>query len=195
LLRDLVQSSDAALLGATARELVKSANESLLNHQGPLALDRACPRAVLLLQRAIVLDPENREWLDLLEGVRRLPCTSPLPRTTPELAPQTTPELAAGLEVPERLTVSAGFQASKLLQAPAPAYPEQARKARIQGVVKFEVLIGTDGHVKNLSLLSGHPLLVDAAREALVQYVHQPANWKGLPAEVETTVDIPFRLP
>jgi periplasmic protein TonB len=62
-------------------------------------------------------------------------------------------------------------------------------------VVKFEVLIGTDGHVKNLSLLSGHPLLVDAAREALVQYVHQPANWKGLPAEVETTVDIPFRLP
>jgi periplasmic protein TonB len=62
-------------------------------------------------------------------------------------------------------------------------------------VVKFEVLIGTDGHVKNLSLLSGHPLLVDAAREALVQYVHQPTNWKGLPAEVETTVDIPFRLP
>jgi protein TonB len=81
-----------------------------------------------------------------------------------------------------------------LLQSVDPVYPPLARQARIQGVVRFNVTIGKDGHVSNITLVSGHPLLVAAAKEALQQWIYRPTLLNGDPVEVTATVDVPFLL-
>jgi protein TonB len=69
-----------------------------------------------------------------------------------------------------------------------------AQQARIQGNVEFTVDIGTDGHVKNIRLVRGHPLLVNPAKDAVFQYVYRPTLLNGKPVAVRTTVVVPFRL-
>jgi len=64
-------------------------------------------------------------------------------------------------------------QKAKLVEQPAPVYPPLARQARISGVVRLSVIIGRDGTVQDLTLLSGHPLLVPAAMDAVKQWVYQ----------------------
>lgn len=76
-----------------------------------------------------------------------------------------------------------------------PVYPDEALQARIQGTVRFSVVIGKDGRVKNSTLLSGHPLLVPAAIDALKQNVYQPVLLNGQPAELTFTDEVVFRLP
>jgi protein TonB len=90
--------------------------------------------------------------------------------------------------------VGAAVQQSNLLQSVSPVYPPLATQARIQGVVRFNVIIGKDGHISNITLISGHPLLVPAAQEALKQWVYRPTLLNGDPVEVTTMVDVPFLL-
>ena len=71
-----------------------------------------------------------------------------------------------------------------------PVYPPLARQARISGVVHLQVVIATDGTMKAMSVLSGHPLLVPAAIEAARQWTFTPP-----PRELTTYLDIPFMLP
>jgi TonB family protein len=71
-----------------------------------------------------------------------------------------------------------------------PWYPPLARQARISGVVKFRALIGTDGAVKHLEVISGHPLLVPAAMQAAREW-----KFQAPPRELTTVLDIPFTLP
>jgi protein TonB len=66
------------------------------------------------------------------------------------------------------------------------------RKARIQGIVRFTATIGRDGRVVGASLISGHPLLVPAAQEAIQQYEYQSTLLNGEPVEVVTQVDVPL---
>jgi protein TonB len=62
--------------------------------------------------------------------------------------------------VPQRIPVGGNVQQAKLVNQPRPAYPPLARQARIQGTVRFTAIIGVDGRIQNLTLVSGHPLLV-----------------------------------
>ncbi len=71
-----------------------------------------------------------------------------------------------------------------------PVYPPIARQARISGVVHLQVVIATDGTMKNMSVMSGHPLLVPAALNAARQWTFAPP-----PRELTTYLDIPFMLP
>ena len=93
-----------------------------------------------------------------------------------------------------RLGVGGLVQEAKLTNRVRPDYPALARQARIQGTVRFQTLIGTDGQVKGLSLVSGHPLLMAAAQDAIQQWVYQPTLLNGNPVEVVTLVDINFTL-
>jgi protein TonB len=70
-----------------------------------------------------------------------------------------------------------------------------ARQARIQGLVRFTAVIGRDGHIQNLQLVSGHPLLVPAAQEAVRQWVYRPTLLNGEAVEVVTNIDVAFTLP
>jgi TonB family protein len=76
-----------------------------------------------------------------------------------------------------------------------PVYPPLAKQARIQGMVRFTAIIGKDGRIQNLQLVSGHPLLVAAAREAVKQWVYKPTFFNGGLVEVVTQVDVTFVLP
>jgi protein TonB len=74
----------------------------------------------------------------------------------------------------------------------APAYPALAKAARIQGMVRFTALIAKDGTVQNLRLISGPPMLIQAATEAVKQWVYQPALLNGEPVDVTTQIEVNF---
>ena len=75
-----------------------------------------------------------------------------------------------------------------------PAYPPLAKQAGVQGVVLFSAVIGADGSVRELKLISGHPLLVPAAMEAVKQWVYEPTRVNGEPVEVIAQIDVSFTL-
>ncbi len=81
-----------------------------------------------------------------------------------------------------------------LIYQPKPVYPPLAKQARIQGTVKFTAIIGRDGTIQNLTLISGHPLLVQAATEAVKQWRYKPTLLNGEPVEVVTQIDVNFTL-
>jgi periplasmic protein TonB len=92
------------------------------------------------------------------------------------------------------LKVGGAVQAAKLIRQVKPAYPALARTARISGTVRLQAVIGTDGHIRNLLLLSGHPLLVPASIDAVMQWTYQPTLLNGEPVEVQTQIDVNFAL-
>jgi protein TonB len=97
-------------------------------------------------------------------------------------------------KTPERIRVGGNVQAAKLVRQPKPMYPPLAKQARIQGTVKFTAVIGKDGTIQNLQLVSGHPLLVQSAQEAVKQWVYQPTLLNGEAVEVITQIDVNFTL-
>ena len=86
------------------------------------------------------------------------------------------------------------MQANNIVTKVTPLYPPMAKQARIQGTVRFNALIGRDGTVQNLQLVTGHPLLVAASQEAVRQWVYRPTLLNGEPAEVATVIDVNFTL-
>ena len=84
-------------------------------------------------------------------------------------------------------------QANRIVNA-APVYPPMAKQARIQGTVTFEAVIGKDGLIKNLRLVSGHPLLIQSAMAAVQQWAYKPTLLNGNPVEVITTIDVNYSL-
>ena len=82
----------------------------------------------------------------------------------------------------------------KLLHRVAPVYPAVALEAHIQGTVRFTAVIGKGGRIESLHLVSGHPLLVSAARDAVQQWVYRPTERAGRPVRVVTSIDVRFWL-
>ena len=95
---------------------------------------------------------------------------------------------------PKVIRVGGNVQSAKLVRQPKPVYPPLARQARIQGQVKFTAVIGNDGTIQNLQLISGHPLLVQSAQDAVRQWVYQPTLLNGEPVQVITQIDVNFTL-
>ena len=96
--------------------------------------------------------------------------------------------------VPQRTRLGGQVAAGKLIYDPAPKYPPLARKAGIQGEVRLEAIIAKDGTVKDLKVLSGRPLLVKAALDAVRHWRYKPTHLKGVPVEVATTINVNFAL-
>jgi len=97
-------------------------------------------------------------------------------------------------QAPERIRVGGQVEAAKLIYGPTPDYPPLAKMARIQGSVKLEAIIGKDGTIKDLKVLSGHPLLAPSALSAVQQWRYQPTLLNGQPVEVQTEIDVNFTL-
>ena len=83
---------------------------------------------------------------------------------------------------------------ANLISQTLPVYPALAKAAGVQGTVKFDATIGTDGHVKDLRLASGPPLLVQSALQAVKDWVYKPTLLNGNPVEALTTIDVDFAL-
>jgi protein TonB len=116
--------------------------------------------------------------------------------SVPSAAPPPPPPVkeAPKPATPKQIRVGGNVQAAKLVRQVKPVYPPLAKQARIQGTVRFQAIIAKDGTIQNLQLVSGHPLLVTAAREAVMQWVYQPTLLNGEPVEVVTTIDVNFTL-
>jgi protein TonB len=95
---------------------------------------------------------------------------------------------------PAAIRVGGGVQSAKLIFGPKPAYPPLARTTRTQGTVKIQALIGRDGLIRNLQVVSGPPLLIAAAIEAVQQWRYQPTLLNAEPVEVITEIDVNFTL-
>jgi TonB family protein len=95
---------------------------------------------------------------------------------------------------PMRVRVSQGVLEGLRLKAPKPRYPVDAREARVQGSVVLHVVVGKDGHVRDISLVSGHPMLVPAAVDAVRQWEYKPYLLNGEPVQVETQITINFMM-
>ncbi len=102
--------------------------------------------------------------------------------------------IGGALQTPSRIRVGGNVEALNLIQKVTPVYPPLAKQARVQGIVQFNAYIGKDGHVQNLELISGHPLLVAAAQEAVQQWIYRPTLLNGNPVDVVTQVDVNFTL-
>ena len=75
-----------------------------------------------------------------------------------------------------------------------PVYPPLARAARVQGTVVLRAMISKNGTIENLQVVSGHPLLVRAAKDAVRQWLYRPYVLNREPVEVETQVTVNFIL-
>jgi protein TonB len=95
---------------------------------------------------------------------------------------------------PAPLHVSSGVVESNLIHRVQPAYPPLAKSARIQGIVEFTAIISKQGTIENLQFVRGHPLLVNAAREAILQWRYRPTLLNGEPVEVITNILVNFML-
>jgi TonB family protein len=121
------------------------------------------------------------------------PPPPPPPPPTPGLdAPIPPPPPPAPDGAPQRIRQGGNVQQSQLISKVAPVYPQEAREARIQGVVILETLIGKDGKVFSVRVISGHPLLQQSAVDAVSQWLYRPTFLNGQPVEVVTTVTVNF---
>ncbi len=98
----------------------------------------------------------------------------------------------AGEEV-KRIRVSS-LDPARLIHMVQPIYPSIAKSAHISGTVELRALIGTDGHVRELSVVSGHPLLRNAALEAVRQWIYKPPSLGGESVEIVAPIAVIFRL-
>jgi TonB family protein len=99
-------------------------------------------------------------------------------------------QIAPTLPPPSGIRIDESVQAAKLTRRTQPEYPELARNAGITGSVKLAVVIARDGTVQSLQTISGHPLLIPAALDAVKTWVYQPTLLNGAPVEVTTIITV-----
>lgn len=107
------------------------------------------------------------------------------------------PGQGSGLEraasiVPERVSSAAE---TVVVHRVEPDYPQSARESKIQGPVILDVAIGSNGVVQQMTLISGQPLLAQAARDAVQQWKFRPRVVNGHPVTMQTRITLNFRLP
>lgn len=88
--------------------------------------------------------------------------------------------------------IPGGVLNGKAISKPAPAYPAVAKAARASGTVRVEIVVGQDGDVVSARALSGHPLLQEAAVNAVRQWKFAPTRLSGVPVKVSGVVTVNF---
>ena len=115
---------------------------------------------------------------EMLGGLRGMP----LPAKTPEPTPV------------ERIRVAPRVAEANLINDVPPQYPPEAGRERIEGTVVLLAVIGKDGSVQDVQVVSGLPLLAQAATEAVNQWRYKPYLLNGVPVEIESRITINFTL-
>ena len=84
--------------------------------------------------------------------------------------------------------------AGQIITKTTPVYPPIARAAHVGGTVVLHAIIAKDGSIQQLSVISGPPMLVGAATDAVRQWRYKPYLLNGEPTEVDTTITVNFNL-
>jgi protein TonB len=112
---------------------------------------------------------------------------STLPVGPPHVAPREPTEKRV-------LKISGPIIAAQLISKIKPKYPYIAIQTRREGTVLLHAIISRDGQITSLDVLSGDPLPVGAALDAVRQWRYRPTILNGEPVEVETTITVVFQL-
>ena len=113
----------------------------------------------------------------------------------PSVAPPPPPPPPAPAPVtPSEIKVGGNIQAARLTSAPQPEYPYAAQVAGVHGDVTLDAVIGPDGKVENLSVVSGPPLLASSAIDAVKKWVYQPTVLNGKAVTVNTEIVVHFQM-
>jgi len=104
------------------------------------------------------------------------------------------PTLPKPVPTVQRVRVSQGVVNGLLINRVEPTYPPLAQQARIQGIVVLTAIIGKNGSVQHLQVVSGHPVLAPAAIAAVKQWRYKPYVLNGQALEVETTITVTFQV-
>ena len=102
----------------------------------------------------------------------------------PAKAAATTPRFRTGGNIRE----------PRLIHRVDPPYPLLAKQAHVEGVVRLTGVISVDGRIAALTVESGNPLLVPAARDAVRQWLYEPTLLNGVPVEIMTSIIVTFTL-
>ena len=94
----------------------------------------------------------------------------------------------------QRIRVGGSVEAASIISRVMPQYPVIARTAHVSGTIALHAIIAKDGTVQELTYISGPPLLIRAAMEAVREWRYRPTMLNGEPVEVETTIDVVFNL-
>jgi periplasmic protein TonB len=92
------------------------------------------------------------------------------------------------------IVVSQGVQLALLTHRVEPIYPNFARQSHREGTVELRATISSDGVVRDVQVLSGDPVLAQAAREAVAQWRFRPTMLNGVAVEVITFVTVKFHM-
>ena len=95
---------------------------------------------------------------------------------------------------PTTIPVSGGVLEGMLISKTTPAYPTIARVAHVSGTVVLAAIISKEGTIVNLHVQSGHPMLTQAAMDAVKTWRYRPYLLNGQPVEVETTINVVFSM-
>ncbi len=115
---------------------------------------------------------------------------APLVRPPAPPPPKAGPEAAPSGPVP----VGGKVQDARVIQRVLPVYPPLARQARVSGAVLLKAIIAADGSVEQLTVVSGHPLLIQAAVAAVQQWRYKPTLLNGKAVPVSTQIEVRFAL-
>lgn len=133
----------------------------------------------------------SMRWVVGANNTRMLEISAP---GAPRMGPPPPPPPGMAQNQPSRIKVGGGVQSAMVVSKTPPVYPQLAKSARVQGVVHLAVVIGTDGTVQEIHSLGGPALLIQAAMDAVREWVYKPTLLNGDPVAVETTVDVNFTL-
>jgi protein TonB len=100
------------------------------------------------------------------------------------------PKVAA----PQKVRISQGVLEGNKTHDVTPQYPQMAKVAHIQGDVVLRAVISKTGSIENLTVVSGHPMLMQAALDAVRQWKYKPYALNGEPVEVETVITVKFHM-
>ena len=92
------------------------------------------------------------------------------------------------------VAVKAEIMQNQILHKISPVYPEEAKKARIQGKVQLNAVIGKNGEIEELKVVSGPRELQQSAVDAVRQWTYKPFLLNGEPVDVKTTINVTYTL-
>ena len=168
------------------------ANTSNLASNGQVIAPRSIPREVAHVDELSAPPPIDMGELHVLGGtgnaMARNGVIDSIGRGINVIVPPPPPTPSA-----HPLRVSRMMEGN-LIYRVQPQYPSLARQARVQGTVVLRALITRDGKIDNLQVVSGHPLLVKSAIDAVLQWRYRPYRLNDEPVEVETHVTVNFTL-